>query len=209
MLLSCGIEVDECYTITWRESKYTLIHLPKTKRVRITAISKTMLKLKEKHGVIEGGVLGFDSIAYNAKNNDDNNSLESHPGFRFMIKALNEKRETLEWWMGCNDLLSNKKGLLWKHINDTDASSMSRAQLEKRVTEWGPLVKEYPTLKDLVGSLTNRLQQTEETLQETIVSRDNHFESGKRTFEMLQEKNKECEKLQREVTRLRSKYECS
>lgn len=207
MLLPCGIEADECYTIAWRESKYTLIHLPKTKRVTIAVINKTMLRLKEEHGIIEGGLFGFDSIACNARGNDDHSSLESHPGLKLMVETLNTKRENLEWWMASSDLVSNRKGLLWKYIDDTDASSMTRTQLEKRVKEWGPLAKEYPGLKELATFLTNRLQETEKTMGEYIISRDNHFQSGKRSHEMMLEKNEECERLQLEITRLRLKYE--
>jgi len=197
MLLACNIEVDECYTVTWRESKYTLFHLSKNKRVRIAAINKTMLQLKEKYGVIEGGVYAFDSIACNTKNPEDDESLESHPGFKHITDVLNKKRDALEWWMQTGDLVSNRKGLLWKHIEDTDVTTMTRTQLVKRAREWDQMKKENKTLKETIEFLQGQIQDIKR-------EHDDFVEKADETLHRYIEKSEECNKLLIENARLRS-----
>ncbi len=41
------------------------------------------------------------------------------------------------------DITSNRKGLLWNSLEHADPEKMSKAQLIKRVSEWGPIVKEH------------------------------------------------------------------
>jgi len=42
MLEGCRIKCNECYTTTWRESKYTLIHLTYTNRKRASSLERAM-----------------------------------------------------------------------------------------------------------------------------------------------------------------------
>ena len=132
MLRSNGLEVDECYTIAWRESKYTLFHLPYTGRVRESSIFKTMQRLKDSHGINLGGILGYDAIA----SNTTEQNIESHVGFKRMIQVVNSQPETMEWWMqNESDLINNKRGVLWKYLHAVPPTEMSKAQLIKRLQD--------------------------------------------------------------------------
>lgn len=209
MLKSCGLEVDQCYTTAWRESKYTLFHLPRQHRTRFSAISKSMDSLHREYGIILGAICGFDSIASNVKSTDEG-SLESHPGFKLMLNALNSEHrdEELQWWTESGEnVTENKKGLLWKYIEDTDVSKLTKTQLVDRAKEWTETTKENKRLKASNEFLVGRLQETERILKETIISRDNHFRSGEECFKMLQAKIEECGTMQRQLFQMRLLYE--
>ena len=141
MLALCGLVLEECYTIAWRESKYTLIRLSKVHRVRQTALLKIMQLLHERYGIVGTGIFGFDFVASNNQATDE--SLFAHPGFKLMAEAINKDISVLETWMREGDIVNNRKGLLWKFLDDTPPGNMTRAQLVKRVTEWGPIVREH------------------------------------------------------------------
>ena len=145
MMNSNGLEIDECYTITWRESKYTLFHLPHAHRVRETSISKAMQRLKDSHGINLGEIFGYDAIT---SNTTEEESVESHVGFKRIIEVANSQPETMEWWMqNGSDLISNKKGLLWKYIHAIPPTEMSKAQLIKRLQNHEQLLREIQKLK--------------------------------------------------------------
>ena len=143
MFHKCGLEIDQSFTVAWRELKYTLIHLSKEKKARLSVITKVMHKLQEIYGIVNGNIFGFDSITSNTKATDQI-TLETHPGFKQMVRILNTKRNELEWWMqNDHDILNNRKGLLWKYIEETDASNMTKAQLIRRVNEWAPIIRGF------------------------------------------------------------------
>jgi len=209
MLKSSEIVVDQCYTAVWRESKYTLFHLPRQHRARHSAISKSMDCLQREYGIILGVLCGFDSIASNGKGTDEE-SLETHPGFKLMLNALNSPRrdEQLQWWTEIDeDITENRKGLLWKYIEDMDVSKLTKAQLFNRAKEWIEITKENKRLKASNEFLAERLQETERMLKETIISRDNHFRSGEECFKMLQAKIEECGMMQRQLLQMRLSHE--
>ena len=140
-----GLEVDECYTVVWRETKYTLIHLTHKHRTRDTAISKMMQQLKASHGINLGEIFGYDAITSNTAKEE---SIESHVGFRKMVETINSQPERIELWMkNGQDLITNKKGLLWKHIHAIPPAEMSKAQLIKRLQNQDQLTKEIEALK--------------------------------------------------------------
>jgi len=143
VLSGCGLKVDECYTVSWRESKYTLVHTPKCHRLRRTGVEKIMSLMQSLFQITGSGLFGFDSVSCNSKLDEATFSLELHPGFRFMVHQLNTSPSNIEWWMKQGDLKTNRKGMLWKYLDDTPPAEMTRAQLIKRVTAWGPIVKEH------------------------------------------------------------------
>ena len=59
MLRAAGFAVKECYTLTQRDFKYTLLRF--RKRVYRSHLSA----FAEEHGVIEQCIPGYDSIEYN------------------------------------------------------------------------------------------------------------------------------------------------
>ena len=145
MMSTNGLEVDECYTIAWRETKYTLVHLTHKNRARDTTISKMMQQLKASHGITLGEIFGYDAIT---SNTTEEENIESHVGFQKMIEIVNSQPESIEWWMkNGEDLITNKKGLLWKHIHAIPPSELSRAQLIKRLQNQEQLIKENKALK--------------------------------------------------------------
>jgi hypothetical protein len=162
MLSSCGLVVEECYTAAWRESKYTLIRLDKSRRVRQTPLYKMMQLLHERHGIVGTGIFGFDIVASNNQANDE--CLFAHPGFKLMVEAINNDLTALESWMREGDVMNNRRGLLWKFIEDTPPRNMTRAQLVKRVTEWGPIVREHSLCGERVVETPKPLPSTHSIL---------------------------------------------
>jgi hypothetical protein len=140
MLATCGIIVEECYTAEWRESKYTLIRLNREHRIRRNAFMNKMLELKDVHGIIGTEIFGFESVACNSVS--QNESLFAHPGFKTIVDTVNKDISKLESWLKEGTITDNRKGLLWKFIND-NPMLMTRAQLIQRVCEWGPIVMEH------------------------------------------------------------------
>lgn len=160
MLSTFGLYANECYTATWRESKYTLFHLPRQHAVRHTGVARAMVRMKDVHGILGTEIFGFEVLACNSKSK--NESIEQHPGFKIMVEMLNKEPGKLEVWMTADrDIRNNRKGLLWKYIEDTDAGSMTRAQLVHRVSEWSPMVKEYEATKQQNALLIRRLENLE------------------------------------------------
>lgn len=157
MLLDCGLQVDECYTAVWRESKYTLVHIEKAGRLRKTAMDKIMSLMHATFQIVETEIFGFDSVSCNSKSDQTAFALEEHPGFRILVDKVNKDPIELDWWMRCGveDLYANRKGLLWKHIERTDASSMTRMQLIERVKKWAPLVQEVADLRQMNSILSD------------------------------------------------------
>jgi hypothetical protein len=181
MLRQCGLEVEECYTATWRESKYTLIRVNKANRPRKTGMQKVMYQMLEKFRVIKSEIFGFDSMSSNSK--ADHTSLEDHPGFKLMVQKANMTPVDLEWWIheGVQDLATNRKGLLWRHIETTDAKSMTRFQLIQRVEMWRPIVVEAEELRNMNSMLTERVRALEQEVRDERAFNDNmliQFASG-------------------------------
>jgi len=113
-----------------------------------------MSLIHEKFQIVETGIFGFDSVSCNS---NDNGRLEDHPGFRIMVDKVNQESVDLEWWMGCEvaHIGENRNGLLWKHIESTDVSKMTRAQLVERVRKWAPLVREVAELRQINAILND------------------------------------------------------
>jgi hypothetical protein len=189
MLKQCGLEVEECYTTKWRESKYTLIRVHKANRPRKTGMQKVMGRIFQKFRVIETEIFGFDSVSSNSK--AEHTSLEDHPGFKLMVQAANKTPTDLEWWIhkGVQDLTANRKGLLWRHIETTDAKSMTRFQLIQRVEMWKPVVMEVEELRSMNSMLTERVRELEQVVRDERAFNDTmliQFATGGRPLQSQQ-----------------------
>ena len=145
MLAHCGLTIDECYTATWRESKYTLIRLRKEHRIRQSGFAKIMKQLQIEFEILGTGIFGFDTISYNSEARDE--SLRFHPGFKLIVDTLNRDPDNLEWWMLNGDIQSNRKGLLWKHMHAINPAEMTKAQLIMRLQNQDKLLDEIKSLK--------------------------------------------------------------
>ena len=201
MLAHCGLTIDECYTAKWRESKYTLIRLRKEHRIRQSGFANIMKQLQIEFGILGTGIFGFDIIAYNSKERDE--SLQSHPGFKLIVDTLNHDPDKLEWWMLNGDIQSNRKGLLWKHIESTEPSNMTRAQLIQLVQQWSPSMKGYDQLKQHNEFLTERLQETENAYRQACASYEMERKQNDQLMQQLITKTRECGDLQKELIRMR------
>ena len=92
-----------------------------------------MTKMRDEHGIIGNEIFGFESMACNSR--QDHQSLDMHPGFKLMVKVLNTNVDDVEAWIREGNIQTCRKGLLWKYIESTDPSRMTRAQLVSRVRE--------------------------------------------------------------------------
>ena len=150
ILRDAGIDCVECHTISWRESKYTLLRLNKSKRTRLSTIKNAMLKMEESRGVRGSHIIGYDTLTSNTKEG----SVKEHPGFMRMVQLLNQKSTELESWIKEGDVHTNKRGLLWQHIEDTDPADMTHAQLVHRVRTLAPLALENTRIQSENDNLT-------------------------------------------------------
>ena len=160
-----------------------------------------MKEIQLNHGIVRSHIFGFDSVSCNAK--DGISSLEDHPGFKYMVDRANIAPDDVEQWMSNGELKTNKKGLLWKHIDTTPPSAMTRAQLIKRVTEWGPIVQDYADVKQHTTFLIEMLQETEKAHIEAVNAYEKERLSNDNVMNQLLAKIKECGELQKENNKLR------
>ena len=116
------MDIDECYTLTQRDLKYTLIHL--TKKQALKSIQTLLKKAESSYGIVQSHIFGYESIAGNDSN------LKDHPGMQLMIDHMNKKDVNFEHWMLKGDLYSNPKGIMHRFLINGDRSKMTKFQLE-------------------------------------------------------------------------------
>ena len=138
MLDENNLHAEECYTIQWRESKYTLANL--SKKQRHSTIINRLKVLKAKYNVIESQIIGYESLAGHHSHAEEPR-LDQHPGFQRLIDVLNTDLASLKTWMKEKDVMSNKRGLLWPFIETLPTDQASTAQLKRMVDKWRPMVK--------------------------------------------------------------------
>ena len=125
-----GVDIDQCYTLSQRDFKYTLIHLvKKTTAMRI----HTMLNGAEmKYGIKQNNLFGYDSVTGN------DSELQDHPGMKLMIHHMNRKDTCFESWLLKSDIYTNSKGVMHRFLTTEDIPKLTRSQLEfytKKVEE--------------------------------------------------------------------------
>ena len=172
------MKCDECYTITWRESKYTLIHLKYQNRLRLTQVKKAMVSLNSEHGIISNAIEGYDAFSCNDKAEEH---VTQHPGFERMIELLNTDSSEIRSWLEDGDLLTYKKGLLYKYLQSTDPKKRPRSQMDVQVKKMNALTRENTELKEEIQTLRSTL--TAET------TRSDQY------FQKLMDQKEECDEL--------------
>ena len=140
MLHAHGIKCDECYTITWRESKYTLIHLKTKNRMRQGAVAMAVGKMQKKNGLVLSSIVGYETLTSNGK---DEASVFDHPAFKRMIEVLNQSPADLDAWSA----KAERKGMLWKYFEGIDTRYMTRAQLIEHARKLTKLLSEATQVK--------------------------------------------------------------
>ena len=204
ILNDCGLPVQECYTVQWRESKYTLVHL--CARTRRYAIETKMKEMNQKYKIIQSQILGYESVAGNFQKTE----LEQHPGFQRMIELLNKQCQSLQCWMREKDVFTNKKGLLWSFL-EASPDQASLSQMKRMVSKWQPMIREYEAMKPEHESILSRLGNCETKLeiadqQIAIMASDLEKERtfSEKTSKELSDKRKECMELQKELIRMKA-----
>jgi hypothetical protein len=191
MLHTHSITCDECYTITWRESKYTLIHIKQSGKTRLSAMNKAMKMLEADFKVKGSSIIGYETLYCNERNDT---SITDHPAFKRMVELIN-KNGDLATWLAEGDVFSNKKGLLWKHISSIDPKHKTHGQLAQQVRELIPVVEESKAIKTENEVLRSTLIMREKELADahkTISAYDAHNE--KLTRDLIK-KGAECTAL--------------
>jgi len=116
------IDVDECYTLTQRDLKYTLIH-SRQKRPRSTLIALMNLFDRE-YGIKSSSVFGYNAVSIGEE-------TEDHPGFKLLVEHMNSGSTAFEYWMADGTLQTNKKGILFKYLQGESVKNnqLTRSQL--------------------------------------------------------------------------------
>jgi hypothetical protein len=197
MLREHSVHCDECYAITWRESKYVLIHLKQSVRLRLSAMNKVMLELEKQYKVRGSSIIGYEPLASNERGQS---SVTEHPAFMRMVELLN-KGGDLTAWLEEGDVQSNKKGLLWKYIDGTDPKEKTHGQLVEQVKKWTPLIKEATETKaeNEVLRLTLTIRERELLKANEIIKAQDA--KNEKFFRDLLEKMRECTALKKRLIR--------
>jgi hypothetical protein len=116
----CGVEIDECYTLTQREFKYTLIHTLQKKAY--TALQKMLTKAESKYGIIPSNIFGYEPVAGN------DTRLQDHPGMRLLIDCMNSKDDSFEYWLLAGSIDSYSRGVMHRYLINDDCSKMTKAR---------------------------------------------------------------------------------
>ena len=187
MLNEVKIKCVECYTTTWRESKYALIHMHYLNKIRSSVLKNAMQQLNEQYGVRSSTITGYDSIA-----GSNAAPVEEHPGFMRIVSLLNERSDELKSWLQKGDVFSTPTGILWNHIEQRDPTAMSRKQLIERVRQLAPLAKQCANLKAAKEALETAHEVMEAELNARLIAL---VEENKRLFANLYEMVEECRDL--------------
>jgi len=120
-----GVEVDECYTLTERDFKYTLVHT--VIRRTLTKMHKMMEKAESARGIKVSNLFGYEPIsAYGT-------GLYEHPGMNLITESMYDPEKTLDAWLATGDLASNAKGLLYPFVSKENVDLMTKTQLQNLV----------------------------------------------------------------------------
>ena len=127
----CGeLEIDQCYTVTGRDVKYTLLHT--AQRHRLSAVTDFLVKLKEPYGIIPTNIFGYESV----QSNTSQSKMIDHPGLKLIIEKMNADDPSFEYWMASGDLRTYKRGVLHTFITCIDTALMTRAQLVNKISNY-------------------------------------------------------------------------
>ena len=151
-------------------------------------MKNAMVKLETTFAVKGSSIMGYDTLS----SNDKEASVTEHPGFKRMVELLNIKSTDLDSWLEDRDILTNRKGLLWKYIEGTDPQLMTRVQLINQVRKLTPFVSEMTRVKaenENLTTITDIRNSELENSEKRIVFLTSRNES---MFARLLEKTEEC-----------------
>ena len=146
------LDVDECYTLTQRDLKYTLLHL--RKRVVQSTVSSFMCYLDETYGIKSTSVFGYSAISLGAQ-------IDEHPGMSLIISALGSS--SLDCWLAEGSIVQHTRGLLHDFLSGMSLESMTKGQMMHHVKT---LKKELVDAKAQILELESVSIQNEELRSE-------------------------------------------
>lgn len=109
-----------------------------------------------------------------------------------MVELLNKKREELRRWIKYGEILTYKKGLLWKYIESTDHKNKSHGQLVEEVSKMTAKMQEFEELKNAHQAL--------QAAHEAEYARSEAF------YNDLLERNEECHALRMRLIALNADH---
>ena len=124
-------EIVECYTLTQRDLKYTLIRTQRRHpRKMMTSFMSTAPDLRSTN------VFGYEAVSMGSE-------IDDHPGMKLIVEGLGS--EALRCWTAAGDLRSNRRGLLYRHLPGVPLETMSKPMLVKRSKEADAKYEELST----------------------------------------------------------------
>lgn len=144
------IEVDECYTLTQRDLKYTLLHFKR--RVFRSTMTSWMCHMDEKHGIKSTSVFGYLAVSMG----DD---IDEHPGMALIVDALNSGSQALECWLAEGTVRENPRSLLFDYLAGIPLELMSRPQLLNHVKRQESKIAEYKAQIEEMTAITIQVEQ--------------------------------------------------
>ncbi len=193
------IHCIESYTITWRESKYTLLRLGQNGKIRGATLKRVMSVLKADHGIKGSMIHGYDMLSSNSKADQ---LITDHPGFMRMVQLLNENIDELRVWMKSGDLFTNKRGLLWKYIERRDPKRMSRSQLLVKLSKLEQIAKEHAQLQPAHEALLAAFAAQETEMAKLRRDLGKQRAQNDDFFRQLCQQIEECGRLKRQLVAL-------
>lgn len=127
------VTIDECYTLTQRDLKYTLVHI--LQRTVRSTMSNLMCHLDEKYQIKSACVFGYDAVLMGSE-------IDQHPGMLLIIENIKRASSALECWMATGEPHTNKQGMLYIHLKDNQPEAMTKTQLLKQLRELKRSVEE-------------------------------------------------------------------
>ena len=144
------LRVDECYTLTQRDFKYTLIHV-RTRIVRST-VTSMMLKLGNAYGIRAATIFGYDAVSVGQE-------VDEHPGMRLIEDHCRRESSCLECWTEIGNIRQHSRGLLFYCLPGVALEQMTRLQLMNHVKQLSANMEEY---KATIAGMETAVLETEQ-----------------------------------------------
>ena len=112
-------------------------------------MNNVMLMMDASHDIRGSFITGYDTLT----SNSSEVSIKDHPGFMRMVQLLNQRSAELESWVREGDVYTNRKGMLWPHIEGTDPGVMTQTQLVHRVRTLTEMLKRQHAAADATTSV--------------------------------------------------------
>jgi hypothetical protein len=186
------LEAVECFTTMDRAHKYTVIVLKK--KIRITAIERTMAILLIKHGIIRKALVGGESITSDNKL-DKEKSLTENVAFKWILKDLKEHSPHIEEYVA-DGRKSIIKALLVEKTTSTEIETMSRSSIIQMFRAMEQRVNES---ESEVFELKQNIRSTNSNLDLILVSNNMFAEESKVLKQRLEAANREIMELKKQL----------